>query len=158
MLANVYHFEDHWDIPFPIDIVWDVLSRPENYPIWWRRVYLSAVPLKGERREAIGSRVAVVARGWLPYKLRFIIETVSLQKPTLIEFRAEGDFVTDSSRWILKPVGPGTTVLLQWNPRVEKPVIKLLSPVLKPLFRWNHCWTMKVGQRHIIDYLSTLAR
>jgi len=151
MPANVYHFEDHWSVPFPIEKVWEVLSQPEDYPQWWRGVYLSAEPLEAEAQDA--KRVAVVARGWLPYRLRFTIQTLTLQKPELIEFKATGDFVTDVSRWVLKSEGNGTSVTLEWNPRAEKPVVKLFSPILKPLFRWNHHWTMKRGQRQIVEYL-----
>ena len=154
MPANVYHFEDHWYVPFPIEKVWEVLSRPEEYPTWWRGVYLSAEPLDGDMVAKIGKRVAVVAKGWLPYKLRFTIETLTSEKPRLIEFKTTGDFVTDTSRWVLKPEGTGTAVTLEWNPRVEKPVVKLLTPLLKPLFRWNHDWTMKRGQRQIVEYMA----
>jgi uncharacterized protein YndB with AHSA1/START domain len=148
--ANVYHFEDKWRVPFPAEKVWEVLSRPEEYPRWWRGVYLSAEPLDGSESK----RVAVVAKGRLPYKLRFTIETLRLEKPRLIEFRATGDFVTDVSRWVLQPEGEGTTVTLEWNPRVEKLLVKILSPILKPIFRWNHDWTMKRGERQIVEYLS----
>src|ERR1043165_7860637 len=113
MPANLYHFEDHWFIPKPIDEVYAVLDKPLEYPKWWHDVYLSA--------EKVGeSRVAVVAKGRLPYKLRFTIETVKRVKPTLIEFKASGDFRTDASRWILKERGGQTEVILDWNPIVEK--------------------------------------
>jgi uncharacterized protein YndB with AHSA1/START domain len=149
MASNSYRFEDHWQVPFPIERVWDVLARPEEYPLWWRGVYLSATRLDDE-----GKRVAVVARGRLPYKLRFTIESVHQEKPRLIAFRATGDFVTDLSRWLLEPRAGGTAVTLEWNPRVEKPVVKFLSPLLKPIFYWNHEWTMRRGERQIAEYLS----
>jgi hypothetical protein len=95
-----------------------------------------------------------VAKGWLPYKLRFTIETLALQRPTLIEFKTTGDFVTDASRWFLKSQANGTSVILEWNPRVEKAVVRFLTPVLKPLFRWNHNWTMERGQRQIVEYMA----
>jgi len=149
MASNSYRFEDHWQVPFPIERVWDVLARPEEYPLWWRGVYLSATRLDDE-----GKRVAVVARGRLPYKLRFTIESVHQEKPRLIAFRATGDFVTDLSRWLLVPRAGGTAVTLEWNPRVEKPLVKFLSPLLKPIFYWNHEWTMRRGERQIAEYLS----
>jgi hypothetical protein len=154
MPANLYHFEDHWYVPFPMVDVWEVLSDAQKYPEWWKRVYLSAETLDGIRTPRVGGRVAVVAKGWLPYKLRFTIETTRLEKPELIEFKVWGDFETDLSRWVLRSSGSGTDVILDWNPVVEKPIVKLLSPVLKPLFRWNHAWTMKVGQEQIIGYIQ----
>jgi hypothetical protein len=158
MASNVYHFEDHWLVPFPVESVWEVLSRAEEYPVWWRGVYLSARTLDGDPRLGTRHPVAVVARGWLPYKLRFTIETLTLKKPELIEFKASGDFVTDASRWLLKPQGQETLVTLEWNPLVQKPVVKFLSPVLKPLFRWNHNWTMRRGERQISEYLLEKTR
>ncbi len=156
MASNKYHFEDHWDVPFPIDDVWEVLSRSWEFPLWWHGVYLSAVPLDNVERPKVGARVAAVARGWLPYKLRFTVETTALDRPNLIAFKATGDFETDESRWILRPqgTGAGTHVILDWNPIVEKPLVKLLSPILKPVFRWNHNWTMVRGQRQIVEYMS----
>jgi hypothetical protein len=154
--SNQYHFEDHWDVPFPIERVWDVLSRPKEFPLWWKGVYLSVESLDDSTEPRVGSRVTAIARGWLPYKLRFTIETVALKKPHLIAFKATGDFKTDASRWILTPNSKGAHVVLDWNPIVEKPVVKLLSPLLKPLFRWNHRWTMERGERQIVEYMQRL--
>jgi hypothetical protein len=155
MVSNKYHFEDHWEVPFPIGDVWEVLARPREFPLWWQGVYLSVEPLDGGSSEPeVGARLAAVARGWLPYKLHFTLETIALEKPRLIVFKASGDFETDASRWILTPKGKGTDVTLDWNPIVEKPIVKLLSPILKPIFRWNHNWTMIRGQRQIVEYMS----
>ena len=152
--SNAYHFEDHWDVPFPIDQVWDVLSRAREFPLWWKGVYLSAQPVDGASEPRVGAKVVAVARGWLPYKLRFTIETTALEKPRLIAFKATGDFETEDSRWVLTLTSKGTHVVLDWNQIVEKPVVKLLSPLLKPIFRWNHNWTMVRGQHQIIEYMS----
>jgi uncharacterized protein YndB with AHSA1/START domain len=154
MAANTYKFVDRWHIPYPIEMVWEALSLPEHYPTWWQGVYLSARTLVDGSPDGAGRQVAVVARGWLPYRLRFTIETLNLRKPHLIEFRASGDFVTDASRWLLKSEANGTRVTLEWNPRVEKPIVKFLSPILKPIFRWNHHWTMRRGQVQLASYLS----
>jgi hypothetical protein len=157
MPANAYHFEDHWNVPFPAEDVWDVLAEARQFPVWWKGVYLSAVPLD-DGKPRVGSRVAVVARGRLPYKLRFTIQTTVLEKPYLIAFKATGDFETEDSRWVLERSGSGTHVILDWNPAVEKPVVKLLSPVLEPLFRWNHNWTMIRGQKQIVEYMAHRSR
>ncbi len=157
MAANTYKFVDHWHIPYQMEIVWEALSLPEEYPTWWRGVYLSAEPLVDTGSAGAGRRIAIVARGWLPYRLSFTIETFNLQKPHLIEFRASGDFVTDASRWVLKSNGNGTNVTLEWNPRVEKPIVKFLSLILKPIFRWNHHWTMRRGEIQLAAYLKQKA-
>ena len=68
------------------------------------------------------------------------------------------DFSTDSSKWILHTEEGGTKVMLDWNPRVDKPVVKLLSPVLKPVFEWNHHWAMNLGEKQLAEYLQTQSR
>ena len=155
MSSNSYHFEDHWHVPFPIEDVWDVLSKPTKFPHWWRGVYLQARTLESNDEPHVGQRIAVLTKGWLPYKLRWTIETTRLERPRLIEFKASGDFSTDGSRWILRPENGGTDVMLDWNPIVEKPVVKFLSPVLKPVFEWNHHWAMRLGERQIAGYMLT---
>ena len=95
-----------------------------------------------------------MVKGWLPYKVRYIVETTRLEPPTLIEFKAAGDLRTDSSRWVLKEVNGGTDATFEWNPVVDKMVIRLLSPIAKPLFRSNHSWTMRHGERQFIEYLT----
>jgi len=147
--ASAYHFEDHWKIPHPIDAVWDVLATPIKFPDWWQGVYLNATALDPAAR-----RIAVLTKGRLPYKLRWTIETIRMEKPNLIEFKASGDFSTDSSKWILRPEGKATLVTLDWNPKVEKPIVKLLSPVLKQVFEWNHHWAMNLGEKQLTEYLS----
>ena len=37
---------------------------------------------------------------------------------------------------------------------MDKLVIRVLSPVAKPLFSSNHSWTMRHGQRQLIEYLA----
>ena len=131
MPANVYNFVDRWSVDAPADAVWDLLAKPATYPDWWRGVYLDAKPINGDELR-VGARCAVVARGWLPYKLRFTVETTALDRPKLIEFSATGDFETDASRWHVKDDHGRTRVTLEWSPLAIKPIVRLLSPLLKP--------------------------
>ena len=126
-----------------------MLATPVQFPEWWQGVYLKATAL-----DPAAWRIAVLTKGWLPYKLRWTIETIRMEKPNLIEFKASGDFATDSSKWILRPEGKGTLVTLDWNPKVEKPIVKFLSPVLKPVFEWNHHWAMNRGEKQLAEYLN----
>jgi uncharacterized protein YndB with AHSA1/START domain len=158
MPANLYEFRDEWHIPFPIEQVWDLISRPSRYPEWWWKVFLRARLLNDLPEPSVGGRVEFLAKGWLPYKVRYTAETTRLEPPTLMEFKATGDFRTDASRWVLKEENGGTSATLEWNPIVDKAIIKLTSPVAKPLFRSNHSWTMRHGERQLIEYMKIGAR
>ena len=157
MPANAYQFVEDWFIPAPIDEVWQVLARISRYPEWWKPVYQDAEIMGsagGPTDEPhVGQIVRVVAKGLLPYTLHFSLTTVALQRPTMIECQATGDFVGRSC-WSLRPENNGTIATLDWAPLVEKSIIKLLSPFLKPLFEWNHRWTMKHGERGLRELLG----
>ena len=95
-----------------------------------------------------------MARGFLPYKLHFVAEVTEAERARSIRLRLEGDF-EGGGAWSFEEVEGGTAATLDWRPIVQKPIVKYLTPVLRPLFRANHAWTMKRGERHIADYLRS---
>ena len=150
---NEYHFTDTWDIPAPCEAVWDLLARPVDYPRWWD-CFRKCVALDGDEPR-LGARAQITARGWLPYTLRYTVKTTALERPRLIQFDVTGDFFVEGGKWVLTPSkSGGTQATLEWNPRVEKPVVKQLSPLFKPLFQSNHRYMMGRGQRQIAAYLK----
>jgi len=92
--------------------------------------------------------VRIVSRGFLPYLLRWEAEIVEADAPNSFAFAMAGDFVGSGS-WTFAPGDDGTSATFEFRPRVEKPGVKQLSPVLKPLFRWNHRWAMEHGERGV---------
>ena len=56
-----------------VEDVYDVLSRGELLPQWWRGVYLEAEPLQTPGPAKVGDRVRARARGALPYELNFVL-------------------------------------------------------------------------------------
>ena len=43
---------------------------------------------------------------------------------------------------------------LDWRPCVNQSLIRRLTPVLRPLFRSNHAWAMRHGEKQIREYLD----
>lgn len=56
---------------------------------------------------------------------------------------------------MLEKTNGGTNVALDWRPRVAKSIVKSCTPVLRPLFSWNHDWAMKRGQEHILELFAS---
>ena len=158
MPAHDYHFEEQWFIPNHGPArVYAVLSDASITPQWWRGVYLEATPLGPYRAPVVGARVHARARGYLPYTLEFTLEALDLQPGRLVEVRASGDF-DGVWRATLSAEDGGTRVEIDWQVRVDKPLIRWLSPLLKPLFAWNHNWTTPRGERGMIRYLDRQAQ
>jgi hypothetical protein len=157
MAANVFQFEESWELPGArVEDVYDVLSRGELLPLWWKGVYLEAVRLDGEGPPKVGDRVRAKARGFLPYGLRFVvIEATELSPPSRVAVKTSGDF---DGRWTatLRPnMEGGTHVDLLWEVTVLRPILKLLAPVLRPAFAWNHRWTTPRGEKGLREYLAS---
>ncbi len=153
MPANDYSFREEWFVPAPTDEVWQVLADARLLPEWWRGVYLSAEPLDGYAGPRVGGRVRGRARGFLPYRLSFIIETTELTRPSVVAVRIAGD-LTGTWRATLHEEAGGTHVVLEERVSADKPLIRALSPVLKPLFAWNHRWTTPRGEQGLTAYLA----
>ncbi len=146
-----YRFLDRWLVPALIEQVYDVVGDVLAYPRWWGDVFLETDGDPGPPRP--GRRTRVVARGFLPYRIRFAQECVEVEPPRRIHSVLSGDF-DGTGTWLLEEVEGGTQVLLDWRPLVQKPLIRYLTPVLRPLFRANHSWTMRRGQEHVVPYVQ----
>ena len=67
MPSNVFRFDESWEIPnASVEEVYDVLSRGELLPAWWKGVYLATEKLTKSDGPKVGDRVRVRARGFLP--------------------------------------------------------------------------------------------
>jgi len=147
-----YLFVDRWFVPAQVEDVYDAIGAPLDYPNWWGDVFPEVGGDDGPPRP--GRRNAFTARGFLPYKLHFVGEVTEAERPRTIVMRLEGDF-EGGGAWTFEEVEGGTSAVLDWRPIVQKAGVKHLTPVLRPLFRANHNWTMRRGERHIADYLAS---
>jgi hypothetical protein len=130
------------------------IGEPLEYPSWWGDVFLEVGGDPGPPRP--GLRTTITARSFLPYKLRFASEVVAAERPRRIEMTLSGD-LEGGGGWSFVEDEGGTNATLDWHPIVQKPFVRNLTPVLRPLFRANHRWTMRRGERHIADYLGRRA-
>lgn len=154
MAANDYHFEEQWTIPgYSPEEVYEVLYDASILPQWWQGVYQQVVPFERYPRPLVGAKARVRARGFLPYTLGFVLEALRLERGRMVEVRASGDF-DGIWRATLVPHGDGTRVEIDWRVTVHKPIIRMFSWLLKPLFAWNHRWTTPRGERGLIEYLE----
>lgn len=146
-----YHFITHWRVRGPIQLVYDILKDGEAYSQWWRPAYVST--------RAVGPKaIRSLVRAKLPYTLDFTTEAVRENPPTELEIRATGE-LSGRGLWRLRQEGDWTVIEFYWDVRAEKFLVKLLSPLLKPLFRWNHDWVMRVGEEGLqreIEHRSSL--
>jgi Polyketide cyclase / dehydrase and lipid transport len=148
---NEYRFVDRWLVRAPLEATYDVIGDTVGYPRWWGDVFVSVEGDAGPPR--LGRHVRIVSRGFLPYLLRWEAQIVDADPPRRFAFVMTGDFVGSGS-WTFASGDNGTSVIFEFRPRVDKPGVKQLSPVLKPLFRWNHRWAMERGERGLNAFFA----
>jgi uncharacterized protein YndB with AHSA1/START domain len=145
MATNQYYFLDKWFIAYPLEKVWPHIVHAEAYPHWWGEVYTHVVPLNNLPPDQVGAKADVLAHGRLPYRIHFITEITRVEPPHHLGLKAEGD-LTGTGLWTLQEMEKGTAVSFEWVVQADKTILKLFSPILKPLFEWNHRWTMQKGE------------
>ena len=152
--TNAYRFIERWSIPgFSPLQVYEVLSDARLLPEWWKGVYLEATPEGEWTTPRVGGRARVKARGFLPYRLRMTLEATALEPGKVVEVRTRGD-LEGVWRATLSEEGDGTRVEIDENVLAQKPLIRVFSALLRPLFAWNHYWTTPRGEAGLRAYLA----
>jgi hypothetical protein len=138
-VAPEYVFVHEWDVAAPPAAVFDAIADTRSFPVWWTPVYLE---VRTDGPPEVGRVSYLHSKGRLPYHVRITTEIVELEPPSKLEAAVAGD-VTGKSSWRFAPAGDGTHVYFRWQVNADKPLFRLLTPVLRPAFRWNHDWVIQ---------------
>jgi hypothetical protein len=153
MALTRFHLITHWDLPAPQLAVWDALCAVERWPSWWRAVERVEVIEPGSP-DGIGAYRRLTWRTALPYRITFAMRTLRVEKPSLIEGRADGE-LTGTGRWTLTTAeDTGTHVRYDWTVEVMRPWMRLLAPLARPVFAWNHGVVMAWGRQGLELHLA----
>jgi quercetin dioxygenase-like cupin family protein len=136
--SNEYVFVDEWDVAAPREAAFDAVADARTYPAWWRPVYID---VDAEGPPAVGQVSSQHFKGRLPYELRTRSTIVELDPPSVVAAEVEGD-LRGYGRWTLTPTPSGTHVRFDWRVYADRRLLRVLTPVLRPAFRWNHNWAI----------------
>jgi hypothetical protein len=149
MAANQYEFLSRWRVEGTCGEVADILGEPLALAQWWPSVYLDAQEIAPPRAsDALGRRVRVLTKGWLPYTIRWEFEVIESRYPFGFAIVARGDF-DGRGVWTFQQDGAFVDVTYDWRLRADKPLLRRLSFLLKPLFEANHRWAMAQGEESL---------
>jgi hypothetical protein len=145
MPSNDYHFITHWRVKGTVQEVADVIGDVDALVRWWPSVYLDVKKLRSGDEQGVGSEYALYTKGWLPYTLRWNFRVTESKYPYGSSLEAQGDFV-GRGIWTYEQDGPWVNVTYDWKIRADKPLLRLMSPIMKPIFSANHRWAMEMGR------------
>ncbi|MGI8426418.1 MAG: SRPBCC family protein [Actinomycetota bacterium] len=145
---NHYRFETVWKVEGPRDRVFGVLRDLPRYPQWWREV-----------QEVVGngnSGLKVTIRATLPYSLAFDMQQdVVDELGGILKAAMKGD-LEGFSRWRIVEKGGDCLLTFQEEVRMNKPLLRWLAPIARPIFKINHFLMMKHGQEGLRRYLEKM--
>lgn len=144
MSKSSYQFITVWKLDAPLESVWAEIKDSESWPSWWRGV-LSVEKLRDGDDSGVGAVHRSTWRSALPYNLQFDSEVVGIDEPCSIEVRAFGE-LEGSGIWTLTSEPDGSTLVrYDWRVETNKAWMRVLAPIMKPFFRWNHDVIMAWG-------------
>jgi len=156
--APSYSFRTEWRALGTPREVSDILEDPADLPRWWPSVYLDVETLDVGDERGVGRRARLHTRGWLPYTLRWELTVTESRSPHGFSIEAKGD-LAGAGTWTLEESGAWTLVTYDWNVRAEKPLLRILSPLLRPVLAANHRWAMRRGEESLaLELLRRRAR
>ena len=147
-MTNDYHFVSHWRVEGTCREVADILGDPMQLSRWWPSVYLKVDQIDAPDSNGVGGRYRLVTKGRLPYSLRWEFRVVESHYPHGFTIVARGDF-DGRGVWTFRQNGRAVDIVYDWRIRAEKPLLKYLSFVLKPIFKANHRWAMAEGEESL---------
>jgi hypothetical protein len=144
-----YIFLERWVLAATPAEVYAALADFDQYTRWGYPAYFSA---RREGPVAAGSAGKIVVQGGLPYKVNLDCAILELQPERLVSIDVTGD-VIGKKMWMIRPFGEGTELISDWRCDPSWAFFRALTPVFKPLFRWNHGQCINTAVAGLAQYL-----
>jgi hypothetical protein len=151
MRSNKYRFVTKWSVEGDVTEVANLINQPELLTRWWPSVYLEINKKKENGRETF----YLFTKGWLPYTLRWHFFQTKADLPHRLELEAAGD-LKGYGIWKFRQNGKQVEVEYDWEVDANKPILKYLSFIFKPVFSFNHHWAMRKGEESLKMELARL--
>jgi hypothetical protein len=146
-----YRFTDDWYVAADPQPARDLLRRVEEWPEWWPSS-VSVQPAIPRHRHATGEAWRFTFQTRLPYRMSFQADVVR-EEPMAVETTVVGR-VRGEGRWRVDPVPEGSRVHFDWLVDPQVAWMRVLSPVARPVFIWNHESLMAEGAQAFAEALG----
>jgi len=149
-----YLFVDEWEVAAPPEAVFDAIADSRTYPQCWRPVYLD---VQADGPAAPGTVASHHFKGRLPYHLHTRSTVAEIEAPHTVTADVDGD-LRGRGTWTLTPTPQGMHVRFDWQVHADRALLRVLTPVLRPLFRWNHNWAIARAKEGLEPYARSAPR
>jgi hypothetical protein len=156
MHATNFELVSDWRLEAPIERVYDALHDVQRWPDWWRYVRRVEALRSGDA-EGVGAVRRLTWGSRLPYGLTFDAEVAEARRPRVLRARVSGELAGEGL-WELRSEGSAAThARYTWRVELSRPWMRLLAPLMAPVFRWNHDGVMAAGEQGLRRHLRGAA-
>jgi hypothetical protein len=146
MTTQRYDFLTKWRFDdAKIEEVADIIADTALLPSWWPELFRTVTIVKPGTGHGLGQIAACTCKARLPYTLRFTYTCVEDRYPHGSKIESSGD-LNGRGEWKMSERAGGVDVEYAWQVDLEKPILRFLSPLLRPLLAGNHEWSMRKGE------------
>lgn len=148
MAANEYHLESTWRAEGTVSEVYDVIADDRALVDWWPSAFLRCDLVDPGQPGGVGKTLRVVTKGWLPYTINWHQRVTASREPNGFSIETWGDFA-GRGVWTFTQNRAWVDIHFDWWIAVDKPLLRVLSPLVKPIFTFNHRWAMARGEESL---------
>ena len=150
MAFHEYELQSEWRVRARLEEVAELVAEgvadPRALVRYWPEANVDYRVLEWGHSCGLHRVLEAHTKGFLPYRLRWRITIVVAEFPRRYRMVTEGD-LAGTGTWTIDPDGDDVVVRFDWRVRAEKPLLRFLSVLLRPLFAANHRWAMARGER-----------
>ncbi|GAA3660618.1 hypothetical protein [Microbacterium marinilacus] len=154
-MAAPYSFRTVWRVDALPDRVWRALTAAVTgrSASWWRAMRVVSPARRIDRGEQMRAEVHAP----LGYRLRLVLTLTRVRPGHAISAESSGDLEGRGSVEVRRE-GAGSEVRFAWDVEVRRRWMRLLDPVLRPVFAVAHRMVMRAGERGLREALHGAPR
>ncbi|XAM01576.1 hypothetical protein OT109_09295 [Phycisphaeraceae bacterium D3-23] len=145
---NEFHFVDRWSVEATAREAVEVFADHADAGRWWPATFLVAEQVDPGAPDGTGRTIRALTAGFLPYRLQVRIRLQLINSDNDYTLAFSGD-LCGLTRVKTTQCGDRLDIIFESRLAPQKPVVRFLMPILKPLYIWNHSWLMTRGERSI---------
>jgi carbon monoxide dehydrogenase subunit G len=150
---SVYSFRMTWEFEAPVDGVWEMITNPEQWPTVWKNCK-NVEKLRDPDANGVGGVQRFSMQTQLPYTLRFTVTSTRSEPPNVLAGDVSGQ-LQGTVRWELSQTSPEiTTIRYFWEVEPTRAWMRAVSPLLRPVFVWNHRSMMRNAARGLSQMID----
>lgn len=127
------------------------LNRVDDWMRWWDGLE----EVRADKQEIkLGQTFHCTWRSASGYRLRIKLTITKHHAGQYIAFTSEGDLIGKGDFTLSSTTSGITGITITWRVHTAKRWMNALSPLLRPLFIYNHNRLMAAGQKGLVKYVQ----